>query len=549
MPIDSRQYDSAIAYIKDDRDFSRLIGNMSNADDKLRLKAYELYEDYYLNRPEHMRVVLRGEDDDAIEIYIPSARKCIDAVKRFLAVGFDYQLDPESGAESKHQAVDKALQKLFVDQEVTTKFNQTIRYMLAKGDALMHVTALPWERSGKRIQVNELKPEHYFPIEDFATGATIGCHIVDVIRNPRNTAKLKKISDEWVVRRQTYKRQFQEDKNGNKILTGKITTELSLWEIGKWDDRVANTELKRLEVIVDERPLPDSITNIPVYHWRNNTPPNSTFGMSELAGVESIINAINQSATDEDLTLITQGLGVYWTDASPPVDEDGNEVEWEIGPGSVVQVATGANFGRVSGVASLAPFHEHIKLLDEDMQQALGVPDVAIGMVDVQAVESGIALQLKFGPLLAHNAEKEPGIKKVADEFLDDLLVWIQFYEGVNTEGIDISVVFDDPMPKNKSQMTADVIAIWSGAPGALPVVDWLYERLNEIYGWDLAEPDFQQALEDAKSMAESSMPADPFGGMMGGEFGGDPNADPNAEEQPIPGNNGSAVPFADVGG
>ena len=540
MPIDIRQYDSAVEFIKDDAQFSRLVNNISNADDKTRIKAYELYEDYFYNRPEHIRVILRGEDDDAIEIYLPSAEKCIEAVNRFLAVDFDYTFDPDTGgrdpelggAAFSQQKLDAELAKLFKHQEIQTKFNNMKRYMLIKGDALLHIRAIPWERAGNRIIIDELKPEAYFPIEDFATGSTLGCHIVDVIRNPRNSPRTRSTSDEWLARRQTYRREMSEDKDGNRIPTGRISTELSLWKIGKWDDRLIDNELEKVEDIVEERLLPERIINIPVYHWRNAPPPNSTFGRSELAGVESLINAMNQAATDEDLTLITQGLGVFWTDAAPPVDENGNEVEWEIGPGAVVQVATGANFGRVTGVSSVAPYHEHIKLLDEHMQQAMSVPDVAIGMVDVAAVESGVALQLKFGPLLAANKEKEPSIQKVADEFLEDLLAWMAVYENIESNGVEVAATFGDPMPKNKSQDLSDVLSIWTQAnvSGQVLPVSWLFDRLNELFGWDLTDLDLDQALEDAKKISEATTPPelDPFGGRMGDEMAGE---DEDAEE------------------
>lgn len=543
MPIDLRQYDSALSQVKDeDNSFSRLVGNLSNNDDKVRIKAYELWEDMYANRPEHIKVVLRGEDDDAIEIYIPSAKKCVEAVNRFLAIDFDYQIDPEA-AEADVQAIDTTLQLVFKKQDLVKKFNQMKRYMLIKGDALLHIRALPWERAGYRVCIDELKPEHYFPIEDFVSGATIGCHIVDVIRNPKNSPKTRGVSDEWIVRRQTYRRVMQEDKDNHLIPTGKISSELSLWRVGKWDDRVADMRPEKIEDLQAPFELPAAITNIPVYHWANNPPPGSTFGMSEMAGVESLINAINQSATDEDLTLITQGLGVYWTDASPPVDENGNEVEWEIGPGAVVQVGTGANFGRVSGVSSVTPFHDHIKLLDENIQQAMGVPDVAIGMVDVQTVESGIALQLKFGPLLAHTAEMEPTVQKIMDELLEDLLVWLNIYESLAFNGIEVTSVFGDPMPKNKSQDITDLMAIWAGAAGCFPVVDFLYKHLNEIMGWDLGDPDFQQALEDATKITQSSTPPDLFGqGMV------DAQGNPIPGAQPPPGANGNQFDFSTIG-
>lgn len=542
MPIDSRQYDSALAYIDDDQKFSRLVGNLTNDDDRKRLKAYELYEDFYTNRPEHIRVILRGEDDDAVEIYIPSAKKTIEAVNRFLSIDFDYSLEPDAGTQVDQTAIDDALLDLFKKQEVQTKFNQMKRYMLIKGDALLHIQAYPWEKAGRRICIHELKPEHYFPIEDPVTNIAMGCHIVDIIRNPRNTAKTKGTSDEWLVRRQTYRR-VVDKKN---VPTGRITSELSLWKVGHWDDRVADAETALVEEITTRFELDARIQNIPVYHWKNNPPPNSTFGMSELAGNESIVNAINQAATDEDLTLITQGLGVYWTDASPPVDENGNEVEWEIGPGSVVQVATGAQFGRVTGVTSVAPYHEHIHLLDENMQQAMAVPDVAIGMVDVQTVESGIALQLKFGPLLAHNKEKEPNIQKVADEFLEDLLSWIEVYESIKANGVMVTAMFGDPMPQNKSQMLTDYLAIWTqaNAAGQILPTQWLYDRLNELFGWDLSDVDLQTALAEAKQIMTATAPPDPFANQMLDAQG---NPVPGAPPPP-PQNNGAQV-MATLGG
>ncbi|WKW85181.1 portal protein [Mycobacterium phage Aikoy] len=553
MPIDTRQYDSALEFIKDDAQFSRLVGNLTNSDDKTRIKAYELYEDYYHNRPEHIRVTLRGEDDDSIEIYMPSAKKCVEAVNRFLAIDFDYTFDPESGGDNPELGqpevsrtnLDAALSKLFQKQEIPTKFNNMKRYMLMKGDALLHIRAIPWEKAGRRIVIDELKPEHYFPIEDLASGAAIGCHIVDVVRNPRNSPKTRQESDEWIVRRQTYRRQMLEDPEGHRIPTGRITSQLAYFKMSKWDDRTADSEVLMIEEIVPEFVLPERIQSLPVYHWRNSPPPNSTFGLSALAGVESLINAMNQAATDEDLTLITQGLGVFWTDASPPVDENGNEVEWEIGPGAVVQVSTGANFGRVTGVSSVAPYHEHIKLLDEHMQQAMAVPDVAIGMVDVQAVESGIALQLKFGPLLAQNKEKEPSIKKVADEFLEDLLDWLAVYEGVESNGVVVTAQFGDPMPKNKSQDLQDILSIWTQANvnGQILPTQWLFDRLNELFGWDLSEIDLDTALEEAKRISEATTPADPFGAAMDGAMG-------DEEDEDLPfGNNGSGVPFASLGG
>src|ERR1700752_2637936 len=133
MPIDPRQYDSALDYIDRDSEFSKTVGNLANTDDKLRVKAYELYEDMYNNRPEHMRVILRGEDDDSTEIYLPSAKKCIEAINRFLCVNWDYFIEPKIGSTDDQDAVDAALGNLLAKQHVRLKFNQWKRYLLMKG--------------------------------------------------------------------------------------------------------------------------------------------------------------------------------------------------------------------------------------------------------------------------------------------------------------------------------------------------------------------------------------------------------------------------------
>ena len=491
-----------------------------------------LYEDMYHNRPEHIRITLRGgsgtqptvnplsstspqyydDDEDSVQIYIPSAKKCIEAVNRFLAVGWKVTPDPSTQQSQNLDAVGKLIDNLFKRERMPSKLAQMKRYMLVKGDALLHIVADPKRLPGKRISILELRAEHYFPIED-TQGNYIGCHIVDIIENPNSTLKLRQFNGRDVVRRQTYRKEL--DASGYP--TGRITSELAYFEIGKWDDRVlSNEDIEMIEEVREPYYLPPEINQIPVYHWRNMPPPGSFFGTSELSGVESVINAINQSMSDEDLTLIMQGLGVYWTDASPPLDASGNEVEWEISPRSVVQVASGGQFGRVSGITTVQPFGDHINALDEAMQQALAVPDIAIGVVDVTTAESGIALQLKLGPLIAKNQEKELDIIDVADQFLYDLINgWFVAYESVSVEGITFVNTFDDPMPRNKSKDLADLTTLWStagpGTPGGCLPVHWFIEQLNEIMGYKLDPTvDFQQALDDAQKIAEAMAPPAP---------------------------------------
>ena len=503
MPIDSRQYDSAVDFTYDPNKFSKLLGNIVADDDKARLKAYMIYEDMYHNRPEHIRITLRGDDEDSIQIYMPSAKKCIEAVNRFLAVGWRINPDPTIELDQEVTAqVGAYMDKLFKRERLKSKFAQMKRYSLIKGDALLHVRADPNKPPGSRISIDELKAEHYFPIEN-GDGERIGCHIVDIVKNPRSTIRQRYSNSKELVRRQTYRKEISES---TLLPTGRITSELALYEIGKWDDRVLeDKDVKLVEWIRKPYYLPSAIQTIPVYHWTNAAPPGSTFGMSELAGVESIVNAINQSMSDEDLTLIMQGLGIYWTDAAPPLNAAGEEVEWEISPRSVVQVASGGTFNRVSGITTVAPFGEHIKALDEAMQQALGVPDIAIGIVDSTIAESGIALQLKLGPLLAKNKEKELDLLDVADQFIYDLITgWFVAYEKLYTVGTNYINSFEDALPRNKAKELQDLMTIWGQTSAVIPVAAF-YQKLNEIMGWNLDyNTDFQLAIEDAIKIVDA---------------------------------------------
>jgi hypothetical protein len=93
-----------------------------------------------------------------------------------------------------------------------------------------------------------------------------------------------------------------------------------------------------------------------------------------------------------------------------------------------------------------------------------------LGWSMYRAVESGIALQLKFGPLLAHTAEMEPTVQKIMDELLEDLLVWLEIYEQLAVNGVTVTSTFGDPMPKNKAAGTSRMILdIWTQADWRAP--------------------------------------------------------------------------------
>ena len=418
-------------------------------DDQARLQAYALYENIYRVNPGTFRLMQRGSE--ASPIYLPSPRKMIEATQRFLAQDWNYVISPKVGTPEEQATMGMLMSKLFKREKMYSAFAMQKRYGLVRGDTTWHVFADSKKDAGSRVSVRAVDPANYFPIPD-ENDATrvVGVHLVDLVIDPNDSAGTK-----LVARRQTYRKDPE---------NGTITSELSLYEIDKWDDRNLEPEkLKLIQNVVPLFALPATIKSIPVYHIPNNLVPGQLFGSSQLQGVERVMAAVNQSITDEDLTLVMQGLGMYATNAGPPRNADGSTGVWELGPGQVIEgMGQDFKFERITGVTTVAPMLDHIRFMEESMSSALGVSDMAAGKVDVTVAESGISLQMQLAPLLAANAEKEQEILDVSDHMLYDLShAWFPAYEGVPTDiAVEVVATCGDPMPRNKDQEVAQTIEL-----------------------------------------------------------------------------------------
>lgn len=496
------QYAGALEFVG-----SATIDNVPQADDQDRIRAYRFYEDAYHNRPETFQITMRGEDEEQKAIYLPSAKIIIEATNRFLAVNYGFLVEPGE-AGSPHAEARRMLSNLWKRERMTTKFNNQRRYGLVRGDALFHITADDTKEEGKRISIHELDPSHYFPILDPNNpDRVIGCHIVDTIQDPREAEDRTKL----VARRQTYRKVL--DANG--LPAGRVTSELALFELGKWDDRTGKPDdIEQVQVLRPVFELPEQITEIPVYHWRNNIVPGGTFGNSEVMGLERIMAAMNQSMTDEDATLVLQGLGMYTTTAGPPQNADGTPGEWQMGPGAVIEVGEGQEFGRVTGVSSVAPMQDHIKLMHERANQSAGVPEIAAGRVDVSVVESGIALKLQLLPILAKNKEKEAELLAIMDHMLHDIMMmWFPAYEGKSYEEVDVASSVDDPIPPNREAKIQEIMLLFTSG---LITIRMAQAELAK-FGYNFANGDEKQAIADAAAMAAAKS-GDPFANRYSAE-------------------------------
>lgn len=500
MTSPAGQYFSALDYMETiDANFA------SSGLDAYRIRAYALYEHMYHNRPETFKVHLRGEDQDGIELYIPSARKMIDAANRFLAVDFNYLVSPKFGDPTTQAACDLAFSNLFKREHFYAKFGNNRRYGLIRGDAMWHITADDTKLPGQRISIHELDPANYFEIVDpDYPDRILGCHLVDTVHDPNKpedkTAK--------VARRQTYLRANAKlDPNGGYSVplgedAGGWTSSLTFWEIGKWDDRnMKGADLKPVNHPATKQvfPLDAKITQMPIYRWKNRAIPSEAFGLSEIAGVETLIMGINQSLTDENLTLIMQGLGVYATDAAPPKNKDGTEGDWILGPGVVAEVGEGNFFNRVSGVSSVAPFQDHSSSIHEHISQSLGIPAIAQGKVDVQIAESGISLSLQLGPILANSREKEVELLGIMDQMFYDLCtMWFPVFESLDFTTCRVVSVVGDPMPVNRAAMIQEILLLQASG---LITIGQAQAQLAK-FGYEFNEGDDLKVVKEAAAIA-----------------------------------------------
>jgi hypothetical protein len=485
----------------------------ANTADQERIQSYNAYEDIYWNRPETYKLVQRGEDDQPI--YLPSARRIIEATNRFLAVGWDYTVGKKRGTGEEQTTTAEFLRNLFKREKMYTKFASQRRYCLIRGDAVWHIIADITKPFGRRLTIQEVQPHHYFPIKDkMEPDKIVGVHLCNLVEDPRDKTK-------QVARRQTYRRYQNPDG------TYRVTSELTFWEIGKWDDRYLEpNELSKQNVGAGwERPEfeLEGVQALPVYHIPNYYLGENKFGCSEIRGIESVMGAINQSISDEQLTLVMQGLGVYATTGGPAVDAAGNESEYEIGPARVLELPQDGKFERISGVSSVAPMIDHMNYMMDNSSLGVGVPDIAAGKVDVTIAESGIALRLQLAPILAKNSEKEDQMMGTYDQMIYDICqYWLPKYEAFSDAmEVDVEFKVDDPMPVNREQEIAEILQLVTPpSPGvpALITLEMAVERLQKL-GIEYPASAIADLRADADKAARLSNP-DPQASRLDDELG-----------------------------
>lgn len=468
--------------------------NWLSDDEAERVAAYDAYENMYWSVEQAFALIRRSTDGPPI--YVPKPKVIVDSTSHYLLKGLQITLeDPE-----KDKAFHKFLTDFLKRERFYSKFAVAKHAGVVKGDWILHITADPRDRPGTRVSIVSVNPSRYFPEHD-----------------PDDLDKIKRVR---LIEQQIHPE--DETKTYLKILEYWYQDSLvwrteNLWEMEGWNNP---KRAKLVKQLIAPAPLPSAITQIPVYHFRNAEWEDLPYGNSELKGFENLFASINQTVSDTDLALALVGLGVYATDAGRPIDEaTGQEVDWEVYPGKVLEVPGATLFKRLEGITSVTPVYDHVSYLEKTLHQASGTSDVALGEVDPATAESGIALAIKFMPTLAKIENRDQSGIDVLTQMFYDLKFWFLAYEGQDFTEIDVIPKIGEKLPINRAKLIEEL----NNMKDRTVISAKYYRTKMQELGYEFPEDEDQQILDEIKEQQEARTPpqlvddqGNPAGGVPG---------------------------------
>jgi hypothetical protein len=457
-----------------------------------RVASYGVYQSIYWNVPNAFKLVQRGSQSNPI--YVPVARTLIDTVDRYVGANFSWTVDALTAPDTEIAVATEAFRSLFVRERFPSKYDANKLFGLINGDWCWHILADGDKPEGTRITIRSIDPGMVFKItapDD--VDKLLGYDLIEQFQD----------GDKTRLKIQRYTKGLDPINKPDPKDT-LIYTSLQIWDI---DEYTKGSAGKPVRLDSPLAPLPPQITALPVYHIPNFETPGDPWGSSELRGYEGVLAAVNQAISDEDLALALEGLGIYATDSGAPIDAVTKQpTNWKLGPGRVVEKGVGTSFERVNGVGSVTPYMDHLAFLVNSLKESSGATDAAAGKVDVTVAESGIALVMQIGPMLAKARKKDTIISDVHSQMFHDLKGWLQAYESINIPVAEVVPVFGDKLPVNKSGEVKDILSIVGVMP-QLAVIGWATRQLQKL-GYDFTPEEItllaQQQAADAAAQAEA---------------------------------------------
>lgn len=466
--------------------------------DKERIMAYQVYEEIYWSHISTTYKVMTRDTAEEEPLYVPSSRIIVETVNRYVGKGLTVTVQPESGSPATRTLAEQMLAQLFARERWHSRYDGNKRYGLIRGDWCWHILADPAKPEGTRLRILPVDPASYFPIPDpDDEDRIIGVHLAERILQ----------GDTFVVRRQTYRKD---------PLTGVITSELAIFEEDKWFQGDASAQ----RILQPPTPLDPRITAIPVYHIPNFYTPGDRWGSSELRGLETVAAGINQAVTDSDLALALMGLGVYATDqpGSPIDPTTGQARDWFIYPGAVIENSKGLR--KVEGVTGMEGYDSHIPRLWNFMREAASATDAAMGKIEVDIAESGVALYLQLSPTLTMAEEKDRLIKDVITQMMYDLQRWFEVYEGTNFTDVLLVPTFGDKLPTNRKAEVDLVAALMGTIPPVLSAQSARNYLVAKGFTGMFAEDEEDRVMVEMQQVAAAQQGTDTVGERAAVEAG-----------------------------
>lgn len=475
-------------------------------EEQQRIASYEKYDQMYWNDPTQYAIrVLENEQP----IYVPNARVIVDTTAQYLMKGLQIvaasggdNSTPMTAADARKDAqasdkspAQKSLESFLKRERFMSKYTINKRAGITRGDSAFHITADPAKPVGSRISIDTLHPGMVWKVTDpDDPDKVIRIHLVEQYVRPNEPEKI-------YIRKLTYEKVTEGGKR-------RISREEGIYELsgekGYWFG--PTPELR--QVVMPLELLPEQITQFPVYWFNNIDWESQLYGSSELRGLEFLEWAVSQGTTDTQMALSLEGLGVYATDGGRPVDNSGNEVDWEIIPGGVMEVPAGSYFRRVEGIQSITPMMDQLKYLEQKMFAATGMTDVALGEVDVQVAQSGIALAIKFMPTLARIEDRDTAQLELLQQMFFDLRSWFAAYDPQSQiPEVDLHIA--------KSKLPVDRVALLNELNNMYDrkIISRRFyrERAAEL-GYIIPADEDKQILEEAKVASQISALSAPPG-------------------------------------
>lgn len=473
-----------------------------NEYDAQRLGAYKTYDDMYHSNPGTYELMVRGTSD-GMEIYVPTAKNVINTLARYIGRGFGYAVDQEVGTPAVQTLAVETIGSFFKRERILSKFAMGKKELLKFGDLIWYLQADMAKPAGSRISIKTIDPGLLFEITNKDDpDRIVGWDMVEQIT----------VGDAVMIQRQRWL------KNTSELHPNFGNPEAPVWmetvqmELEGWETDAP----KGLKVIKPAEFFPVGLTQLPIYHMKNNEETGNPFGSSELRSLERVIAAINQAVTDQDLALALAGLGVYKSSEGGPVDGDGNETDWIIGPGEVVE---DPDFERVNGINSITPSLEHIKYLEATVDKVSGITDVTRGEVSSDVAASGVALAIRMAPTIDAADEKDLHIKDVFDQLLFDLKSWFKVFEGIDFLEAEVTTAFGDKLPGNRQSEIQELILL---KEAGLISDEYVISVLADKFGMQFPA---NMLADIASKAAAAAAAADPYA-QRAGDAGDEPAED-----------------------